>query len=1166
VHTVQRKFVSFVVVLIFLLALVPVGNTSNPYTVYISVYLDDQPVNGANVTVTLLNNGISDTAQPHPAGTDGAYWVVLSNEPYNNHWTDGDPIGVDVVYETEGDRYYGSDTGVIDESQGGTLFNISLEASQGCPSPPLNPSPVDGAGNVGLSPSLSVDVSDPNGDPMTVRFYDNATDSLIDSVSLTGNGTAGVTWDGLDYGTTYRWYATADDAECPTPVSSSVWQFTTLSNSPPNTPTLSGPDNGSVGTSYSFSAVATDPNGDDVSYLFDWDDGTTSGWTASVSSGETVSESHTWNSPGTYDVQVKARDTAGGQSAWSDTRTVTVTREYTLSVNVTPPEGGNVTCTPSDGTYQEGTNVTVSATPSESYRFDAWTGDVNTTAASVTVEMNANKTLTAHFIRKNYTLNVTHVPPGGGSVTLSPAGGIYPYGTTVNVSATPSLGYLFRNWTGGSTATDARIQVNVTSHTNLTAHFEWTDGFNLSLYTGGNLVTIPLNCSPLSTAQGLLQYINSLYPETCTAVSRWDAAAQQWNASVAGGGTNFSLAPGRGYLVNVTADVTVPVNGTPVTNASVDLRQGYNCLGWYTDGCVNASELLAVSGCDNVSILDARNQTWLRYQNASDDDFSVERGDGYMLYFAGVPPERYTLATSVSPNGTGIVSVDPLLDAYAAGTSVTVTAQPAPGYLFDHWGGDTAGSDSRMTLVMNENKSVTAFFRVNTPPNVTMTAPEPDAYVSGTVDVQGTAGDDDGNDTLQEVEIRIDDGPWQPADGLTAWAYGWNATLHADGAHVLAARAYDGHTFSSVVQRTVYVDTSPPVSTVADIAPYTWEDTPVTATVTVDGDDAGSGVAEIRFSYAYSPDNETYGPWQRYDTLQVPWEDRHRAQQWNVSFTAPMGAGWYRFTSVAVDRAGNIEAYAVDAEMHLDMGLTLSFGSPQRGNWIAPSTPVTITAEGTNVDIYYRVLNDGSWTPSPGTGAGTGSNFSLYTGTFALEDIGATDGNATIVFYGTGTSVQQVSCSIDARAPASTCSAVPFLCCERVSLSADAVDTGSGVQAVRLYTRFSLDNDSWGVWTLHAVDTTMPYSFELSGPVGFYEVGMVAVDFMGNAEMRAPERTVRLFSPDLNGDGVVDVVDFVHVTSRWQMAAGEGTYAADVNGDGVVNAPDLSLVDAYWPR
>ena len=70
--------------------------------------------------------------------------------------------------------------------------------------------------------------------------------------------------------------------------------------------------------------------------------------------------------------------------------TPTVT-QFTLTV--TAGEGGSVT---TGGTYDEGTNVTVTATPSEGYEFAGWEGS-DSTDASLTLQLNSNESIQALF-------------------------------------------------------------------------------------------------------------------------------------------------------------------------------------------------------------------------------------------------------------------------------------------------------------------------------------------------------------------------------------------------------------------------------------------------------------------------------------------------------------------------------------------------------------------------------------------------------------------------------------------------------------------------------------------------------------------------------------------------------------------------------------------------
>ncbi len=78
------------------------------------------------------------------------------------------------------------------------------------------------------------------------------------------------------------------------------------------------------GPSNRYSTYATDPNGDQVKYTFDWGDGLTAD-TGLVNSGTRSSASHAWIAAGTYKVKAMATDSKGASSGWSRSLAVTMT-------------------------------------------------------------------------------------------------------------------------------------------------------------------------------------------------------------------------------------------------------------------------------------------------------------------------------------------------------------------------------------------------------------------------------------------------------------------------------------------------------------------------------------------------------------------------------------------------------------------------------------------------------------------------------------------------------------------------------------------------------------------------------------------------------------------------------------------------------------------------
>ena len=92
-----------------------------------------------------------------------------------------------------------------------------------------------------------------------------------------------------------------------------------VENQAPDKPaTPSGTINGKINVEYTYTSSTTDANGDQLYYLFNWGDGTDSGWVGPYVSGVTASAKHTWTEKGDYEIEVKAKDIDGAESVWSD--------------------------------------------------------------------------------------------------------------------------------------------------------------------------------------------------------------------------------------------------------------------------------------------------------------------------------------------------------------------------------------------------------------------------------------------------------------------------------------------------------------------------------------------------------------------------------------------------------------------------------------------------------------------------------------------------------------------------------------------------------------------------------------------------------------------------------------------------------------------------------
>lgn len=223
--------------------------------------------------------------------------------------------------------------------------------------------------------------------------------------------------------------------------------------------------------------------GGTISYQYQYSINNGSTWTNIDSATTSTSKSFTIPSSAT---QFKARVRASDNMGFTSTDYVTggnlTVREptATYTISLTASSGGTVS---GGGTYEEGTSVTVKATPSSGYRFSRWTEDGTTvsSSSSYTFTVTKDRTLTAVFslIPPSYHITVSASPTTGGTVS---GGGSYESGRTATVRATPAADFLFVEWQedGASVSTSAAYSFTVSKARALTAVFKR----KLSAYVG----------------------------------------------------------------------------------------------------------------------------------------------------------------------------------------------------------------------------------------------------------------------------------------------------------------------------------------------------------------------------------------------------------------------------------------------------------------------------------------------------------------------------------------------------------------------------------------------------------------------------------------------------------------------------------------------------------
>ena len=158
---------------------------------------------------------------------------------------------------------------------------------------------------------------------------------------------------------------------------------------------------------------------------------------------------------------------------------------YTLTLNVSPNNSGNVTPTPPKSAscpanlqYTTGASVSLRAMANTGYEFSGWSGALSGATNPQSLTMDGNKSVTANFVVACYTLTLNRLPSSGGSISASPLKSAscpttyqYTAGTSVSLTATPNTGYQFDGWSGALSGTQNPQSIVINDNESVTARF-----------------------------------------------------------------------------------------------------------------------------------------------------------------------------------------------------------------------------------------------------------------------------------------------------------------------------------------------------------------------------------------------------------------------------------------------------------------------------------------------------------------------------------------------------------------------------------------------------------------------------------------------------------------------------------------------------------------------
>ncbi|MEB1808188.1 MAG: InlB B-repeat-containing protein [Bacillaceae bacterium] len=163
---------------------------------------------------------------------------------------------------------------------------------------------------------------------------------------------------------------------------------------------------------------------------------------------------------------------------------------------------GSISRSQNNDAYNEGTEVRLTATPREGWKFDRWSGDATGSQSTITVKMDKAKTVQAIFVEEPKTATPAPTAPvtatpverhtlqtsveGEGTVQKQPSQESYEHGKTVQITAVPKDGWKFERWTGDVSGTSRTVSVEMNRSKTVKAIFVEVQTFTLQMETEGN--------------------------------------------------------------------------------------------------------------------------------------------------------------------------------------------------------------------------------------------------------------------------------------------------------------------------------------------------------------------------------------------------------------------------------------------------------------------------------------------------------------------------------------------------------------------------------------------------------------------------------------------------------------------------------------------------------
>lgn len=363
---------------------------------------------------------------------------------------------------------------------------------------------------------------------------------------------------------------------------------------------------------------------------------------------------------------------------------------YTVITKAEPEVGGIVT---GGGIYEEGREIELKATANTGYTFIHW--DDGSTDNPRRVTVTADVTYTAHFNHDEYEIKVECQPENGGTAT---GGGMFHYGDTIALSATPNVNFNFEGWSDGST--DNPYEVVVTGNATFKAIFSEAGAvyYNVAthVYPGDYAGTVTGGGPHPEGSQ--IQLSANANTEAGYLFEKWDDGnTDNPRAITVNADMEFTA-----FFKKKTYTVTVQA-GSGGTAHIGDMTGTIEATFEHGESCT--VHALPETGYSFVKWTENGSEASLN------ENYSFEVTSDRNLV-ANFQPQQYWIGTSLEPTNSGTVSGGNCY--YNHGEQCNLTATANGQYEFDHWtkDGSTYPGGSTITFTVTEAATYTAHFRL----------------------------------------------------------------------------------------------------------------------------------------------------------------------------------------------------------------------------------------------------------------------------------------------------------------------------------------------------------------------------------------------------------------------------------------------------------------------